>query len=289
MDPNLPTVIVRIALRQHGNITRQQLLELGLGAEAIKHRSRAGDLHRVHLGVYSVGRPATTALERAAAAVLACGPTAALSHASAMALWGFWKRWPPTFEVIVRHDRRPRGIKVHRSRTLTQQDLRWHLGIRVTSPARTLADMAPRLATKQLARTVNDALLSNYLTRSHLNEAAHRWPCLGPFADRTDGPTRSGLEDDFQAFCERHDLPRPQFNVRICGREVDAYFPKHRLIVELDGWRFHRGRESFERDRDHDAEALAKGVATVRITSRRLTAAEARRLRAILAGRTGKS
>ena len=247
-------------------------MALGLGAAAIQYRVRARSLHRVHDGVYAVGHPPRTRIEKAAAAVLACGAGAALSHASAMALWGFSKRWPATFEVTVRRDRRPRGITVHRSRTLHRRDITTHLGIRVTTPARTLCDCAPKLGAAALTRAVNDALRSNYLTRSQLAEFLARHPnkLLQPFVGATDGPTRSEFEDAFLAFCARYGLPRPRVNTIVAGHEADAYFEAERLIVELDGWEFHSSRASFEGDRDRDANALAKGIGTVRITWERL-------------------
>jgi Transcriptional regulator, AbiEi antitoxin/Protein of unknown function (DUF559) len=113
MDEDLPASIARLALRQQGNVTRRQLLKLGLGASAITYRVRKGRLYRVHPGVYSVGRPPQSPLERAAAAVLARGPGAALSHLSALALWGFAKHLSAPFDVAVQTDRRPKGIQVH--------------------------------------------------------------------------------------------------------------------------------------------------------------------------------
>ncbi|MBV9837101.1 MAG: type IV toxin-antitoxin system AbiEi family antitoxin domain-containing protein, partial [Solirubrobacterales bacterium] len=111
-------------------MTRAQLLRLGLTDEAIGHRTRTGRLHRIHPGVYAVGRPPKTALELASAALLACGPAAALSHSSAMALWGFWKQWPRPLEVtIVTGDRRPKGIRVHHSGGLSRRDLRKRHGL----------------------------------------------------------------------------------------------------------------------------------------------------------------
>lgn len=276
--------------RQQRNITYEQLRRLGLGPDAIAYRARNGFLHRVHHNVYSVGGPPRAPIEKASAAVLACGAGAALSHGSAMALWGFWKRWPATFEVTTRGDRRPRGITVHRSRTLERRDVTTHFGIRATSPARTLSDCAPPLADATLARTVNNALLSPYLTRSQLAEFLTRHPNrrLQPFVETTDGPTRSQFEDAFLAFCERHGLPRPKVNTIVAGREADAYFEAERLIVELDGWDFHSSRLSFEDDRARDANALASGIATLRITWERMTetpAQEAHRLKKILEAR----
>jgi hypothetical protein len=106
--------IAAVARRQQNNITREQLLGLGLGRSAIAHRAGNGRLFRVYLGVYSVGRPARTALERASAAVLACGPDAALCGPSAFTLWGFDKRWVFPVHVCARTNRARPGIATHR-------------------------------------------------------------------------------------------------------------------------------------------------------------------------------
>lgn len=287
--------IARLAFRQHGNVTRGQLLGIGLDDDAIAYRVRHGRLFRVHRGVFAVGRRPRTPLERAAAAVLACGPGAALSHASALALWGFASDWPSDFDVtITTGDRRPKGITVHRSRVLIRRDVRVQLGIRATSPARTILDCAPATPPKQLTRLVNDALHTPFLTWSQLADVRARFPnhpgarLLKPFAGRTDGPTRSGFEDDFLAFCERYALPRPRVNVRVAGHLVDALFAAEHLIVELDGWEFHHDRGAFEDDRNRDADTLAAGYSTLRITYDRLhdqPEPEARRLREILHSR----
>jgi hypothetical protein len=231
-------------------------------------------------------------LERAAAAVLACGPGGALSHASAMTLWGFWNRWDAPFEVTVVADRRPKGIRAHRSTTLTRADVRTHLGIRVTSPARTLLDTAPRLTPRSLNRAVKQALVSPWLTDHQLADTIARNPhhpgakLLAPYANTQ--LTHPGLEHDFLDFCKRHNLPTPQTNVRVAGYTVDAYFPNHRLIVELDSHAYHLNPVSFETDRDRDTDTLKAGIATVRITHDRITATpdkEAERLRTIIAQR----
>ncbi len=286
--------IAGIAARQHGNIARQQLVGLGLVSNAIAHRVKLGRLYRVYRGVYSVGRPTTTPLERAAAAVLACGAGAALSHGSAMTLWGLAKRWATPFEVTVPGDRRPKGIVVHRSCALDPRDVTTQLGIRVTTPARTVLDCAPRLSDNQLVRAVNDGLLARYLQESHLAELLSRCP-RHPAAARLRGftsteaeLTRSRFEDEFPGFCERFKLPCPTMNAHIAGYEVDALFPDERLIVELDGYEFHSGRKAFEDDRNRDADTLAAGHETVRITWRRIEQtpeAEADRLLKILRAR----
>ncbi len=298
MATNIPRrdPIVALAARQQGNVTRAQLLALGLGPAGIACRVRTGRLHREHRGVYSVGRPARTALERASAAVLACGPEALLSHAWALALWalrrGGWPAGVP--EVTVPGDRRPKGIRVHRSTSLSRRDARHHHGIRVTSPARTLLDNAERLSERALARAVNDAMRAPHCNENQLAELLTRCPnhrsahLLTPFVELRGAPTRSELEDAFLAFCERFELPGPLTNTRVGGYEVDAYFPAQRLIIELDGWDFHNDRLTFETDRRRDADALLAGIATVRVTHERMHGQperEAELLRGILAGR----
>lgn len=162
----------------HGHVSRAQLLRLGLSDGAIKARLRLGRLIRVHVGVYAVGYVRTDPVARAAAAVLACGPGAVLSHASAAALWGFRKRWPSSIEVTTATARRRAGIKVHRSGTLSRPDITRHRGIPVTTAVRTLIDLAPGLSDRQMIRMINEALLSNYLRTADLNGT-----CLARFID----------------------------------------------------------------------------------------------------------
>ena len=211
-----------------------------------------------------------------------------------MALWGFIDRRPARLEVTVSVDRRPAGITVHRSKTLARRDVRRHHGIAVTSPARTLLDCAPGLTQRRLTRIVNDALRSPFLTRSQLADVWRRYPrhpgakLLRRFISGTGAPTRSEFEDRFLTFCEQFGLPSPKVNTVVCGHEVDALFDDAGVIVELDGWDFHQSRDSFERDRRRDADALAAGLVTIRITWERLAgkpAPEAARLKAILARR----
>jgi len=293
-DISHDAAIAAVSLTQQGNITRAQLLDVGLSDGTIGVRVRAGRLHRAYAGVYGVGRPPRTPLERASAAVLACGPGAALSHSSAMTLWGLSKRWKTPFEVVVTTDRRPKGITVHRSTSLSPRDFTRHHGIRVTTPARTLLDNAPKLTQKRLARAVNDALHSRYLHHSDLENLLTRLPRhpgaahLRRFVANPTGITRSVLEDTFVVFCADHDLPIPLLNVPIAGYRVDAYFPNERLIVELDSYEFHSDRHTFESDRNRDADTLLAGLLTVRITHERMTRIpdlEASRLHAILEAR----
>lgn len=282
--------IAALAKRQRGYITRRQLLDLGVGAEAIRYRAKTSRLIPVYAGVYAVGHLPTLPADRAFGALLACGPGAVLSHGSAAAVWGVFRRWDTPFEVTTASARRRPGIRVHRA-VLTRADVCTQLGIRVTSAARTVLDIAPRVTEKTLTRVVNELMIARYLRARQLAELLDRCPRhpgarrVIPFAETADNATRSKFERDFLAFTERFGLPRPQVNVQVAGREVDAYFPEERVIVELDGYQFHSSKARFRSDRDHDADALALDILTVRVTTDRLDFTpekEARRLDAIL-------
>jgi hypothetical protein len=285
------------AERQSGYVIPSQLLKLGLGSEAIRYRVRIGRLIPVHAGVYAVGHLPTLAQDRATGALLACGAGAVLSHGSAASLWGIFARWELPFEVTVRSRRRPTGITVHRA-VLERRDVRIHQGVRVTSPARLLLDIAPRLTDRALRRAFNDLRRSPGLLRiDQLADLLRRCPRspsrrrLTPLLDAPrGGPTRSEMDDDFLAFARRYGFPEPQTNVVVAGREADIWFPCERVIVELDSWEFHRDRDSFERDRDNDATALARNIVTVRMTWERMVDRpdrEAKRLWTILCQRRG--
>ncbi len=265
-----------IAVRQYGYVTRKQLLGLEMTRGEVEHRLRIGRLHRIYAGVYAVGVKPTLPVPRAAAAVLACGAGAALSHSSALCLWGWHTPWDVPFEVTAPAQHRRPGIVLHRSKVLTHRDVRRHMGIRVTSPARTVLDVAPRLSALALRKVVREARLSRYMRDAELADVLARFPRhpgaarLAPFVTVATEPTRSEFEDAFIALCERFGLPRPRTNVRIAGHLVDAVFDAERVIVELDGYKFHGDRESFESDRDRDADTLLAGHVTVRITWKRM-------------------
>jgi Protein of unknown function (DUF559) len=244
-------------------------------------------LVRVHAGVYAVGHAQHTAPARAMAAVLACDPGAFLSHDSAAALWGV-RPWPRIPEVTCALERRRPGIRTHRTQTLTTTDVRKHRNIRVTSPSRTILDIQTRLTDAQLIRAINDLRIAKHLRQTELNRLLTDSPRVKALIDPEEAPTRSPKEDEFLAFCHRYGLPRPRINVKLHGHEVDALFPDEKVIVEIDGWIFHNSRQSFEADRDRDADLAQYGYLTVRLTSERLANRpehEAERLHTTLASR----
>ena len=263
--------IAHLAERQWGHVTRRQLLALGLRPRTIDKRIAVGRLVRAHAGVYAVGYRRVEPVARAAAAVLAAGPGAALSHESAAALWGLG-RWPREPEVTAPRCVRRSGITAHRSSTLTSADVTTQLGVRTTTAARTLRDIRSRITARQFTRLVNRARLDRLI---EANAAAE-------FLDRAGNPTRSGLEDRFLEFAARHGLPEPTVGVTLAGHEVDALFPAARLIVELDVYETHGDRATFHSDRERDTAHTAAGYRTIRLTPERLTDTTAATLRALL-------
>lgn len=264
-----------------------------MSSSGVQRALAASRLLRVHKGVYAVGRPPTHALERAMAAVLACGDGGALSGAAGLALWELGE-WPRVLEVTSPHERRIPGLVHRRCRTLSRRDVRRRHAIPVLSPARLILERAPHLSHGGLARIVNEALRRRLVTREGLAELLSRRArqpgasMLRSFTAEVAGPTRSELEDSFREMCARFGLPQPETCVVVDGYEVDAFFRAEGVIVELDGWRFHGDRESFETDRERDAHALAHGNCTLRLTHARLAsrpAAEAERLQRILQAR----
>src|SRR5919106_1863951 len=148
-----------LARRQHGVVARRQLLALGHSSDAIHHRIQRGLLHRVHLGVYAVGRPELTQEGTWMAAVLSCGPQACLSHLSAAGLWELRRAESGRIDVSVPAEqthRRP-GIAVHRRANLSALGVACHRGIPVTSPACTLIDLAACLGPDELEAAIKEA------------------------------------------------------------------------------------------------------------------------------------
>jgi len=134
--------VARLAAARDGVVSVHQLRTCGLDDHAIARRVRDGGLHRLYRGVYAVGHPGLTLRGRFRAAVLACGDNAVLSHFAAAVVWGFWAWDDGLIDVTIASGTRDiEGVRVHRSRTL-ERDVRVRHGIRVTSPARTLLDLA---------------------------------------------------------------------------------------------------------------------------------------------------
>jgi very-short-patch-repair endonuclease len=263
-------------------LAARQLADLGLSQQTISDRVAAGRLHRVHRGVYAVGHRILSANGRRMAAVLACGPGAALSHAAAAALWELRPSDATIIDVSVpgRAGRMKRpGLRIHRPRTLRPDELTTRHGIPVTTPARTILDLAGSIAGSRIERLLDQAEILELTDYPSLDALARAHPghkgagkLTRALQAHTAGTTltRSELEERFFKLCRVHALPRPEVNERVAGKEVDFLFAEQRLIVETDSWRFHRTRQAFERDRTRDATLLTLGYRTLRVTHRAL-------------------
>jgi hypothetical protein len=225
-------------------------------------------------GVYAVGRPEVSQLGRWMAAVLACGTEAVLSHRSAAALWGLIPLEEVAVEVSVPPDSSARasGVRVHRRQPIPSHLTR-HQRIPVTTPARTLVDIACGLRPAQVERAVNEADRLDLIDP----EALRRWivtcpPMRGLGVLRrtldvhTFTLTASELERRFLPLARRAGLPMPETGSWVNGFKVDFYWPDFGLVVETDGLRHHRTPAQQARDRLRDQAHQAAGLTPVRFT-----------------------
>ena len=266
--------IVAQARRQHGVIHHRQLRALGISAQAIKRLRASSRLYPLHREVYAVGRPEVTDLGRWHGAVLACGEGAALSHSSAARLWGIVSEHGAV-EVSVPGSRtvtRP-GIRVHRRAVLSAPEVTEREGIPVTTPARTLVDIALHLRLDRLERAINEAdrldLIDLDALRESLDDLAPG-PGVGILRRTIDRRsftlTDSGLERLFLPLASRAGLPRPLTRQVVDGYRVDFHWPDLGLVVETDGLRYHRTPLQQARDRVRDQAHLASGRTALRFT-----------------------
>jgi len=265
-----------LARAQLGLVTRRQLLEAGVSGRAVQHRLVAGRLRAVHPGVYVAGAAELVLEQRMLAAVLACGSGAVLSHASAAALWRMLSAPVGALEVVRTGPRRdgPTGVRMHRTHALPPSEVTAHRGVPVTSPGRTLLDLAAGPAAR-LERALDEAQAQRLVTARELAglAASGRRGSRALRALLTDAPgfTRSEGERRLRALVRRAKLATPDFNVRLHGLELDAYWHAQRLGVEVDGYDVHAGRAAFERDRARQQELAAHGILVTRVTWRQLT------------------
>jgi very-short-patch-repair endonuclease len=264
-----------LARKQHDVVARRQLIELGFGPDAVKHRVAKGRLHPLGWGVYAVGTPNLTRYGKWMAAVLSCGADAALSNESAAGLLGICRDRGGKIEVSVPVHvmRRPKGIVVHRRTRRGPWEVTLHEGIPVTSPACTLIDLAPCLSRRQLEAAINEAdrrdLIDPESLRTTLERLAGRAgvAALRELLDRrTFRLTDSELERLLMPIARRVGLGTPETGVNVNGFDVDFYWPDLDLVVETDGLRYHRTPAQQARDRLRDQAHLAAGTTPLRFT-----------------------
>lgn len=264
-----------LAARQHGVIARAQLLAFGYSKSAIEHRVRTGRLHPVRRGVYAVGRPQITCEGRWMAAVLVCGPEALLSHRSAAALWGFGEEHPDHIEISVRRHGKPccPGIRAHGRPGLWNRDVGSNRGIPVTSPVRTFLDLATVTGPKTLERAINEADKLDVIDADSLRKALGGYPgqpgicLLRHILDKdTFRLSDDELERLFRPLATAAGLPTPLTKHMVHKFEVDFFWPDLGLVVETDGWRYHRTPSAQTRDALRFQVHVANGLTPLRFS-----------------------
>lgn len=270
--------IAQIATRQRGRVARRQLLAAGVGASTITWLTARDRLIRVAPGVYGVGHIAEVDLAAETTALLAARDGAVLSHWTAARLWRLIAADDAErpIDVLVRGGRSATkaGVRTRRTRTLNRSDVHIHHGLPLTSPARTLLDLAPLAKLRRLELMIDRARVDRLVTQAELAErlqAAHGHPGrarVEQLIRDDDAPklTRSEAEERVLALIRAAGLPTPRVNAQLHGFEVDFYWPEHRFVLEVDGYRYHSTRRAFEHDRRKDAVLRAAGIQTMRTT-----------------------
>ncbi|HTX32426.1 MAG TPA: type IV toxin-antitoxin system AbiEi family antitoxin domain-containing protein [Solirubrobacteraceae bacterium] len=270
-----------MAAMQHGVVGRWQLLSAGFSAGVIRGLVRRGHLHPVHRGVYAVGHRRLTRKGRWMAAVLAGGPDAVLSHRAAVELWELRPGSSGRIDVTVpgRTRRGQRGIRVHNVRRLHPDDRDVVDGIPVTSVHRALLDYAEIARHQQLRLGIEAAERREIFDLRQLEALYARArgrrgvKALKAVVAELRGPapwTQSELERRFLALLREHGFPEPATNVLIHGFLADCWWPEARLVVEIDGYEFHKSRKQFEENRLRDTKLQLEGIRVLRVTQARI-------------------
>ena len=273
--------IVRLQREQNGAIHGAQLRAAGLTRGAIRARVARGRLMRVSRDVYIAGDPELMPLARCSAALLAVGPDSVLSHRPAGTVWAVLEADLATIEVTVpgRNVRARGQVIVHRIRQLDPADVTIRSGLRVTSLARTIIDLAGSSTSNELHRALGEARAKHRLTDQALLAALQRAPANHPGAAIVRSMLRSGSTYDrskaeriVRQLCGQAQLPTPRVNVMLHGCLVDFLWPQARLILEVDGYDTHGNRRAFEIDRRRDQIHAAAGYSVIRVTWAQLQA-----------------
>jgi hypothetical protein len=272
--------VARLAAAQHGVVERGQLVALGLSGTAIGRWVEAGRLHRLHRGVYAVGHPLVPTRGRWLAAVLACGPAAALSHASAAALWGLRASDAVLIDVTLPGTgaRRQPGLRVHRARNLAPADVATVDAIRVTSPARTILDVAATLDTRALERVLDRAEREGVYdgralaavidaNRGHRGAARLRRSSTGTWRGRR---SRGAASRSACSPCAAATACRARSSTTSCPAWRSISCSGTPVLVEADSWRYHRSRAQFARDRERDGILARAGYRVLRFADEQI-------------------
>jgi hypothetical protein len=240
-------------------------MDAGVTRAQVRSRRARGILLEEYRGVYRVGHRAPSTESRYLAAVLACGEQARLSGGAAGFLLEMVRGLEPPPEVTAPTERKVKGVVTRRSIRNSPDEVITFRRIPVTSPARTLVDLAALLSVDQLARACHEAGVRYRTTPAQVEAVLARYP-TAPGAAKLRSilhgdfrVTLSKLEERFLELLAEAGLELPVTNRPAGGRRVDCRWPAQRLTVELDSYQFHNTRLAWERDRQREREARARG------------------------------
>lgn len=276
--------LIRIAERQWGVFSRQQALACGVSESAAGRRIARGSWRRIHLGVYRVAGTPCTPESRIVAATLGAGRGSCVSHRTAGRLWQLDGIVGDTLEISV-HDRRDiriEGVRIYRPRELRRVD-RTRIGvIPVTTPLRTILDLASSVPKDVLELALDDALRRRLVRLRQLvgrvdpsvSRGRRGVPSLRRLlaAREEDRSTESALETIFLQAIRNSRLPRPRSQHIVTTADgafvarVDFAYPHSRIAIEIDGYAFHEGRRQFDSDRVRQNALVDAGWIVLRFT-----------------------
>lgn len=272
---------MRCALRastQYGLITRRQALEEGLSERQVDHRLAKGFWRVIHPGIYSVGGAPSSWHQDLLAAALWAGGVA--SHRSAATLWelpGFKIRPDSLIDVTVTHCHLPPrcGIRVHHTQRLLATDRREIDCIPVTAIERTLMDLGAVTHRHRVAAALDSALARGLTTPERIDEYLRLVARRGRRGTRTlrnlirersemAAIPESPLESKFFELLVEEGLPTPQLQYKIFNGDrlvarVDFAWPEQKVILEMDGYKYHSGHGQWEKDRARRNELTLMG------------------------------
>ncbi len=263
-----------------------EIRRLGISGEVARKRVQRGRWFRIHPAVYSlVPRPLLTPQGHRAAAVLACGPDAFLCCRAAAAQRGVRPDNRTRIDVGVprRSAAHRPGIHIHRLSDIHPDEIELTAGIPCTTLARTMLDLAAVLPVRPVERALNEAEVQGIFDLRALEEQldrhrGHRGAAtLRDALDKIAGGstvTFSWFEEQMMQVVDAAGLPRPRVNRYIDPGDgglpvrADFHWPRHRLVVETDGWQFHRTRAAFESNRRGDQRLALLDIRVLRFTDR---------------------
>ncbi len=287
-----------MAAAVHGVIEGKSLRAVGLTKSDIAYRVRTGRVYRRYPDVFAVGRPDLPLFGEFLAAVLACGPRAVLSHRSAARLWGIGNGGTYRIDVTAPRSVRPkRGIRLHRPLSLGALDTTTLEGIPVTSVAQTLLDLAAPAYRMNVGRLLHEATVQQVLDMRAVWAVLARSP-RAPGAPRLDRAareeqpfSRSGLEIASWAVFREFGVPLPRGNRWVWDGEklveVDFVWFGERVIVEVDGGRYHSTRWRRRQDAAKTTALRAQGWSVLRFADVEVAGAPAQMAATILTSLRG--